>query len=154
MKQAKFIITHLKSTPNMKNLQKMQSYKKLLLFLPKSLKDGICFMYNKNNTLFFVLKHQLYLMEFKSIQRSSKYKQNYIKTKLKELISIDSTCKCIDAETIKAFVTNKSQMENIVSNSLPIYVEKSDAKFTNRAKNRKIYRLFEEIREIICSKKQ
>lgn len=153
MKQAKFIITHLKSTPNMKNLQKMQSYKKLLLFLPKSLTRGIYFMYNKNDTLFLVLKHQLYLMEYKSIQRSGKYKQNYIKTKLKELVSLDSTCKCIDAEEVKAFVTNKPQIPLMVSNSLPIYEEKSKAKFTNNIKNKKIHKLFEDIREIICSKK-
>ncbi len=153
MKNASFIVSHLRVSPEFKNLKKEQSYKKLLLFLPKSLTNGILFMYHKNDTLFFVLKHQLFLMEFKSIQRSDKYRQNFIKTKLKELIGIDSECKCIDATNIKAVVAKHyDNKEEEKSNSLPLYIEKSKGKFKNNITDKKLHNIAENIREIICSK--
>ncbi len=153
MKNSGSIINHLCLSPKFKNLQKEQGYKKLLLFLPKSFTRGILFMYNKNDTLFFVLKHQLFLMEFKSLQRSDKYRQNFIKIKLKELIKLDESCKCIDAENIKAMVTNKFlQTKSEEKEALPYYMEKSKANFKNNVKNKKLHKILEQIREVICSK--
>ncbi len=155
MKQVNLIINHLKSSPNFKNLQKAQSYKKLLLFLPKSFTNGILFMYNKNDTLYFVLSHQLYFMEFKSLQRSDKYRKNFIKLKLNELIGLDKSCECINAQNIKAIVKNQAPlMKQKDTSCLPLYLERSKGKFKNSAKNPKLYKIFEEIRDIICSNQQ
>ncbi len=152
MKKASFIVNHLRSSPKFKNLQKEQSLKKLLLFLPKSFTNGIQYMYHKNNTIFFALKHQVYLFEFKSLQRSDKYRKNFIKTKLNELINIDSSCKCIKADNIKAFLAPKVEKQEQNLSSLPLYIERSQAKFKNQANNVKLHKIFEEIRQIICSK--
>ncbi len=153
MKQVNFIINHLTRHPSLNKLDKIKSYKKLLKLLPINFQKGVRFMYNKNDTLFFVFEHQGYLMEFNNLERKSEYKKSFIKSLLKELIKYDKTCSCIDANYVKAFVTNKPKNILHVSTSLPIYEEKSQGKFENKTKNEKIHKLFEEIREIICSNK-
>ena len=100
MKHSKFVIEHLKKDPSFSHLQKVDSYRKLLSLLPNSMTRGVSFCYNKNDSLNFVLTHPGYKMEFNN-------KTNLIKNLLKKLISIDPTCKCIDAEKLTFFVTNK-----------------------------------------------
>ncbi len=153
MKKANFIINHLSGNPSLYKLEKIKSYKKLLKLLPLNFQRGVRFMYNKNDTLFFVFEHQGFLMEFNNLERNNEYKKSFIKSLLKELIKHDKTCSCIDAEHIRAFVTNKMPIKPPSSDTLPIYEERSRGEFENKAKNKKIHQLFEEIREIICSKK-
>lgn len=153
MKKASFIINHIQSIPLNEKVSKIRSYKKLLSLLPVTLQKGVRFMYNKNNTLFFVLEHQGYKMEFDNIQRPTKYRENFIKSLLKDLIKHDPSVQAIDANHIKAFVTNKAPRQKDTYISLPIYKERSDGEFKNRAKSQKLHKLFEEIRESICSHK-
>ncbi len=155
MKQAKFIISHISNNPLYSNLQKAQSYKKLISFMPATIKDGISYMYNKNNTLFIAFIHQGYWMEFNNFQRKyqSQYKQNYIKNTLSRLIKLDPTCKCIWADSIKAFYINSPKTTNAHVDTLPRFLERSCGEFKNQTKDKKLHKLFEDIREIICSNK-
>ena len=149
MKNAQSIISHLKQDPSLKNLQKTESYKKLLSLLPGNLSKAVRFMYNKNQVLFFVLDHPGYKMEFH-------YKLSLIKGLLKQLIIMDPSCVCIDADEIKTFVTNKPPLHVKTSPHLtgPFYDEASLAAFQNKAKDPEINALFEAIRQtIVCSKK-
>lgn len=156
MKQAKSIISHISNNPLYNNLQKAQSYKKLISFMPVTIRDGINYMYNKNNTLFIAFTHQGYWMEFNNFQRKyqMQYKQNYIKNTLSRLIKLDPVCKCIWADSVKFFyinTNNQKKVENI--DTLPTFLERSKGEFQNRSKSKKLHKLFEEIRESICSKK-
>ena len=84
------------------------------------------------------------------------YKLSLIKGLLKQLISIDPTCSCIDANDIQTFVTNKPPLHVKESSAPtgPFYDEISLATFTNHAKDPEINALFEAIRHTIaCSKK-
>lgn len=142
MKKASSIIHHLKSSPSLKYVQKTDCYKKLLALLPKNLQNSVRFMYNKNDTLFFVLEHPGYKMEFD-------YKMSLIKNLLNSLVLIDKECACIQAKNIKTFITNQPKIEEIKQESLPIYKERAKGEFINQAKREKLYTIFEEIRECI-----
>ncbi|MDR0467463.1 MAG: hypothetical protein LBG67_01270 [Campylobacteraceae bacterium] len=146
MKKANFIISHLKQHPSYEKLEQLEAYKKLFALLPNRLGDVIRFAYNKNQTLFIVLNHPGYKMEFN-------YKTTLIKSLLKELIKRDFRCKCIDADEIKVFVSNKAPLTTKTkSAAVPFYEERSSGNFKNFSKDSKLNRLFEEIRGIICSK--
>jgi hypothetical protein len=82
------------------------------------------------------------------------YKTTLIKGLLKELVRRDESCKCIDADEIKVFITNKipPYTKEQKTDTIPFYDEKSKGDFKNLAKDIKLNRLFESIREIICKK--
>lgn len=146
MKSSKDIIKHLNKNPLLSNLNKAQCYAKFASLLPKNMQDGIAFMYQKNDTLFFVLKHQAYKMEFD-------YKLNLIKGLLKTFISFEKDCILDDVLHIKFFVTHKQYSQEKPISPLDTYYEKSDGNFTNNLKNEKLHSLFEQIKDIIkCSK--
>jgi hypothetical protein len=123
-------------------MEQIASHKKLLALLPPRYQSMVKFMYNKNNTLFFVLKHPGFKMEFN-------YKMTLIKGLLKRLIEEDESCKCIDADELKFFITNKPPQDILEIKTEYIYEERSNGGFTNKASDKKLNLLFEEIREII-----
>jgi hypothetical protein len=145
MKHVSHIISHIKQQPSFKKIEQIASYKKLLALLPPKYTDMVKFMYNKNNTLFFVLKHPGFKMEFN-------YKMITIKGLLKKLIEYDESCKCIDADELKFFVTNKPPQDIAEVEFKYVYEERSNGDFTNKAHDKKLNLLFEEIRELICKK--
>ena len=141
MKKANYIISHLKTKPYLKNLQHVDCYNQLLSVLPKSLSENTRFIYQKNDTLFFVLNHPGIKMEFN-------YKSNLIKSILKKLIAVNPKCIFMKSTQIKAFVTNKTEIKEIndSKNKNLRYRENSSGQFKNRVKNREIYDILEKIR--------
>jgi L-rhamnose mutarotase len=146
MKTANQIISHLKSKPYLKNLQHVDCYNKLLSLLPKSIKTYTRFIYQKNDTLFFVLEHPGIKMEFN-------YKSNLIKSILNKLIEVDIKCNFMKSSHIKAFVTNKSTLSQIKDskNHKLQYAERATGEFENSAQNEEIREILEKIRENIKS---
>ncbi|MBN2963638.1 hypothetical protein JWV37_02505 [Sulfurospirillum sp. T05] len=146
MKHVRAILSHLKNDPSLMHLKKSESYQKLLGLLPKSMAQGVRFMYNKNDTLFFVLEHPGLKMEFH-------YKTTLIKGLLKELIAHDPSCRCIEAQHIQTFVTNKPPLHVKPSAPTgPFYSEASKGAFVNHAASGELHSLFESIRKTIqCS---
>jgi hypothetical protein len=143
MKHISYIISHIKQQPSLKKLEQIASYKKLLALLPPRYEGMVKFMYNKNNTLFFVLKHPGFKMEFN-------YKTTLIKGLLKELVKQDESCKCIDADELKFFITNKPPQDNKQPFKAEyVYKERSNGSFINKARDKKLGLLFEQIREIV-----
>jgi hypothetical protein len=143
MKHVSLVISHIKQQPSFKKMEQIASYKKLLALLPPKYTQMIKFMYNKNNTLFFVLKHPGFKMEFN-------YKMTLIKGLLKKLIMLDESCKCIDADELKFFVTNKPPEDTVMEIKAEyIYEERSNGDFINKTHDKKLSLLFEEIRKII-----
>ena len=141
MKKANYIISHLKTKPYLKKLRHIDCYNQLLSLLPKTIRENTRFIYQKNDTLFFVLNHPGIKMELN-------YKSNLIKSILKKLIDLKPQCIFMKSAQIKAFVTNKIDKKEINESKHRKlrYKENSRGKFKNRAKNREIYDILEKIR--------
>ena len=108
---------------------------KFIDVLPLKLKKGIKFGYVKNQTLFFVLTHPVYKMEFE-------YNKALIKSLLKNF-------KIANVEDIGFFVTNVIEKKESEKKEEPMYKERSYGIFENKAKDEMIFKKFEKIREII-----
>ncbi|HIP29858.1 MAG TPA: hypothetical protein EYG93_06180 [Sulfurospirillum arcachonense] len=143
MKDSKTIISHLKKNPSLKTLEQEECFDILIKLLPNSLTNFIKFIYTKNHTLFFVLKHPSAKMEFN-------YKRNLIKDILKKIESFHPKCKCINLKEIKAFVSNKREAKpEILKDATIFYKERSLGDFTNKTKDEKLHEIFEKIRKEI-----
>ncbi len=148
MKKANYIISHLKTKPYLKNLQHIDCHNRLLALLPRNISNNTKFLYQKNDTLFFVLNHPGIKMEFN-------YKSNLIKSILKKLIDTNPECNFMESKQIKAFVSNKIRENKTESlgKKPRRYREQSNGNFKNMAKNREISKIIEEIRKTINRQK-
>lgn len=136
MKNINQILSHIALDPNFNKVNTFLDIKRFVNILPLKLKSGIKFVYVKNQTMHFVLTHQLYKVEFE-----------HNKATLKALL------KMVNFENItnfSFFVSNVvEKKEQNFEQNIPKYKEKSYAIFENRAKSENIYKKFEEIRSII-----
>ena len=135
MKKINEILSHLKNNPEFSKINTSFLIKKFIEVLPLKLKKGVKFAYVKNQTLFFVLTHPVYKMEFE-------YNKADIKSLLKKF-------KIANVEDIGFFITNVIEKKEEPKEATPLYIERSYGIFENRAKNEQIFRKFEKIREII-----
>ena len=72
------ILSHLKNNPEFSRINTSFLIQKFIEVLPLKLKKGVKFVYIKNQTLYFVLTHPVYKMEFE-------YNKADIKSLLKSL---------------------------------------------------------------------
>lgn len=135
MKNASEILTHLKYYPEFKKINTNITIEKLINALPLKLKKGIKFGYIKNQTLFFVLTHPVYKMEFE-------YNKSLIKSLLKK-------ANIANVNDIKFFVTNVIERKEIPNEEKDFYKERAHGIFENFCKDEELRRKFEEIRKII-----
>ena len=135
MKKINEILSHLKNNPEFSKINTSFLIKKFIEVLPLKLKKGVKFAYVKNQTLFFVLTHPVYKMEFE-------YNKADIKSLLKNF-------KIDDVEDIGFFVTNVIEKKQTSEESNPLYIERSYGIFENKVKDEKLFKKFEKIREII-----
>ena len=108
---------------------------KFIEVLPLKLKKGVKFAYVKNQTLYFVLTHPVYKMEFE-----------YNKADIKSLLK---NYKIANVEDIGFFITNVIERKEEPQKPPSLYVERSYGIFENKAKSEQIFKKFEKIREII-----
>jgi hypothetical protein len=92
MKKINEILSHLKNNPEFSKINTSFLIKKFIEVLPLKLKKGVKFAYVKNQTLYFVLTHPVYKMEFE-------YNKADIKSLLKNF-------KIANVEDIGFFITN------------------------------------------------
>ena len=135
MKKINEILSHLKNNPEFSKINTSFLIKKFIEVLPLKLKKGVKFGYVKNQTLYFVLTHPVYKMEFE-------YNKADIKSLLKNF-------KIANVEDIGFFVTNVIEKKELKKVDEPIYKERSYGIFENKVKDEKLFRKFERIREII-----
>lgn len=64
MKNINQILSHIALDPNFNKVNTFLDIKRFVNILPLKLKSGIKFVYVKNETMHFVLTHQLYKVEF------------------------------------------------------------------------------------------
>ncbi|MCB9097698.1 hypothetical protein CP986_03505 [Arcobacter aquimarinus] len=135
MKKINEILSHLKNNPEFRKINTSFLIIKFIDALPLKLKKGVKFGYVKNQTLYFVLTHPVYKMEFE-------YNKADIKSLLKNF-------KIANVEDIAFFVTNVIEKKEEKKEEKPLYIERSYGIFENKAKDEKIFKKFEKIREII-----
>ena len=137
MKKINEILSHLKNNPEFRKINTSSLIAKFIDVLPVKLKKGIKFGYVKNQTLFFVLTHPVYKMEFE-------YNKALIKSLLKEF-------KIANIEDVSFFVTNVIEKKEKEEVETVLFKERSYGIFENKATDENIFKRFEKIREIIKS---
>jgi len=138
MKKINEILTHIQNTPSFDKINTFLEIKRFVNILPLKLKNGIKFAYFKNDTLIFVLIHQIYKVEFE-----------YAKRDILALLRI-SNFKNINK--ISFFVSNSVEQSQKISKekqSTEKYEERAYGIFENKAKDEKLFKKFENIRNII-----
>ena len=135
MKNSSEILSHLKYRPEFKKINTNVTINRLINALPLKLKKGVKFGYIKNQTLFFVLTHPVYKMEFE-------YNKSLIKSLLK-------TAKIANVNDFKFFVTNQIERKEKKIEPTAYYKERSNAIFENFCKDENLKNKFEEIRSLI-----
>ena len=137
MKKINEILSHLKNNPEFRKINTSILIKKFIDVLPVKLKKGIKFGYVKNQTLFFVLTHPVYKMEFE-------YNKALIKSLLKDF-------KIANIEDVSFFVTNVIEKKEKEEVETVFFKERSYGILENKATDENIFKRFEKIREIIKS---
>jgi len=138
MKKINEILTHIQNTPSFDKINTFLEIKRFVNILPLKLKNGIKFAYFKNDTLIFVLIHQIYKVEFE-----------YAKRDILALLKI-SNFKNITK--ISFFVSNSVEQSKKISKekqNAEKYEERAYGIFENKAKDEKLFKKFENIRNII-----
>lgn len=135
MKKLNEILSHLKKNPEFRKINTSSIIEQFIEVLPLKLKKGVKFAYIKGQTMFFVLKHPVYKMEFK-------HNKELIKSLLKK-------SQIQNVEDINFFVSNKIEKKEKIIEVPKTYTERSFGIFTNFCKDQKLNAKFEEIRTII-----
>ena len=120
MKNPKTIFAHL--FPNSKNFIEQRCFAKLLSLLPQSIKENTVYLFRKNETLYFVLKHPGFILEVN-------YNKKVIKDILTTLQKHRPECDLFKITQIKAFskfVPPKKEEKRYRI----VYKEKSKGTFT------------------------
>ena len=135
MKKLNEILSHLKNNPEFRKINTSSTIEKFIDVLPLKLKKGVKFGYIKGQTLYFVLTHPVYKMEFE-----------YNKADIKSLLK---NANFDNVNEIAFFVTNKIERKTKKNINEPLYKERSNGVFINKAKDQTLYKKFESIRNII-----
>ncbi len=135
MKKLNEILSHLKKNPEFRKINTSSSIEKFIEVLPLKLKKGVKFAYIKGQTLFFVLTHPVYKMEFE-----------YNKADIKSLLKMGNF---ENVTEIAFFVSNKIEKKKKIIKLEPLFKERAKGVFFNRANDEKIHEKFENIRNII-----
>jgi hypothetical protein len=144
MKNIKEILNHLPIPYDKIKIQKcLQTITK---GLPQRYQKYILYMYLKGETLYFVTKHQA--INFELYQ-----KLNDIKSMLRLIQTKMNRCKSINISSIKAYTSYTKKETPKKIDNIKFYIQ-AKGDFKNLAKNEKIHKAFEEIREIIKNKRR
>ena len=115
---------------------------KVIKLLPPHLHKAVLFTYTKNSTLYIALNHPGLKMEFH-------YKDNLIKSLLKQIKTIDPLCKDMeDISYIKYFVSNKKKEKNSPTPTLR-FKERAKGEFNILTEDKKLEELFQKIKNKI-----
>jgi len=142
MKNIKEILKH---TPLPSDKIKIQRCLKIITScLPIHLKNNISYTYLKGETLHFVTKHPA--INFELYQNLSNIKM------MLNAIHKKNRCLSIKVTNIKAYSKYTKQEAPKKNDIMKFYIKPLNGDFENKAKNPKVAKIFEEIREIIKNK--
>jgi len=144
MKQANIILSHIKSLPQFRLLNRHYCYQKFLSSLNPRFKKAIAFVYVKEETLFVALSHPGFKMEMN-------YQKEILLSILDILAKQDEKCQRLKAKKVILFNSKHISIikENKIESTVPHYQEMALGEFTIESEDNEIIRAFEEIRESI-----
>ncbi len=145
MKKINQIMSHILTKPQFSKISQKKCFMKVINTLPPHLKNAVLFTYTKGSILFIVLNHPGLKMEFH-------YKDNLIKSLLKQLKSIDKECQNMqDITDIKYFISNK--IKSKARKKIPFrYKERAKGEFQIKTQNKRLINLFQQIQKTIKNK--
>ncbi|WP_456322301.1 DciA family protein [Hydrogenimonas sp.] len=147
MKKIETVLDHMLSHPTYAKLRQQSCFGLVKKALPATLQRGILFMYVKNRTLFFALKHPAFKMEFD-------YKLSLIKKLLSSLPPLQEACKVHEIEHVKAFVSKFSAAPEPKDSTEPRYRERAHSNFAIHAENEHLKSAFYAIRENVAKNRE
>ncbi len=133
--------------PTYAKLRQQTCFSLIKKALPATLQRGILFMYVKNRTLFFAVKHPAFKMEFD-------YKLSLIKKLLSSMPPLQEACGVHRIEQVKVFVSKFSTQPEPESSSEPRYTERAHPDFAVRTDNERLTSVFEAIRESVAKNRE
>jgi len=142
MKNINAVLNHLLSNPLYSKIKHQKCFALIKKSLPEPMQKGILFIYVKNETLFFALKHPAHKMEFD-------YKLSLIKNLLSSLPPLQDACKNYNIKKIKTFVSKFTTKSENKIDTVPRYKECSTALFEIKAEDDAIKEKFEAIKREI-----
>ncbi|WP_456452923.1 hypothetical protein [Hydrogenimonas sp.] len=144
MKKVNAVLDHLLTHPIYAKLRQQECFRLLKEALPPPLRRGILFMYVKNRTLFFALKHPAFKMEFD-------YKLSLIKNLLTTLPPLKEACDGHEIRQVKAFVSKFAPSPAPVKETEPFYRERAHPDFALKVEDPKLVEAFRAIQRTIAT---
>ena len=141
MKKVESVLAHLLAHPIYAKLHERECFRLLRKALPEALRRGVLFMYVKNRTLFFAVKHPAFKMEFD-------YKLPLIKNLLTTLPPLKEACGD-EIREVKAFVSRFAPAPKPASDTVPRYRERATGTF-RAPRDEELADAFEAIKEVIA----
>ena len=142
MKKIDTVLTHLVAHPIYAKLHQQECFRLIKEALPAPLQRGILFIYVKNRTLFFAVKHPAFKMEFD-------YKLSLIKNLLTTLPPLKEACAEHNIEHVKAFVSKFAPKPKPASETVPHYRERAEGTFAVKTDDDALKAAFEALKETI-----
>ncbi len=142
MKKIETVIEHLIADPTYSRLRAHTCFGRIKKALPDPLRRGILFMYVKNDTLFFALKHPAFKMEFD-------YKLPTVKKLLSTLPPLQEACGGYGIRRIKTFVSRFAASPNPTRDTEPRYKEAATSGFAVHTSDPVFHKTFEAIKRSI-----
>ena len=138
------IINHIINDPKYKNLKAAKEARNLLNLLGVAKSGLIKFTYQKDKTQFIAVVHPL--AKFELNHDSIKFQK---KNLLNTYVSNTPNSALEPINNVVIFITKLKNFQEVSLQQKPIFLERSDGRFKNYAKDEQIYTLFEKFRESI-----
>lgn len=138
------IINHIINDPKYKNLKAAKEARNLLNLLGVAKSRLIKFTYQKDKTQFIAVVHPL--AKFELNHDSIKFQ---IKNLLNTYVSNTPNSALEPINNVVIFITKLKNFQEVSLQQKPLFLERSDGRFKNYAKDEQIYTLFEKFRESI-----
>jgi len=141
MKNASQIITFIQNKPQFSKLSKFKCINKIKSMFMPTFTRFVKFAYFKNNTLFFVLNHNVGKQEFDNSVQNIKSALNF---------HMPKECEGNKIDDIKAFVTHSPiKKEPLEKRVIEKYKERASGDIEVSIKNEKLNKLVKTIQDII-----
>ncbi|SMC10093.1 hypothetical protein [Nitratiruptor tergarcus] len=140
MKNPNTIFSHLYS--NQPKFVYQRCFQRIMKLLPQRFQDHILYIYKKQGTLYFVLNHPGFVMEF---NYNKKHINEVLKLAKKEYIY----CQNLEFSQIKCYAKFRPPKQEQSQTSLQKYKERAKGEFAIEVKNEKLAEILLRIKESI-----
>ncbi len=143
MKHSSDILSHLFLQPHFKSLPRYRCFRTFLSLLKPTWRDAVAFVYMKERTFYFVLRHPGFKMEFN-------YNRDLLKSLLTAFAQETPECRFMgETERVVAFAGKLYTQPHEEENTVPYYRESAEGDFEIRTEDAELKKRFSSISEHI-----